>query len=71
MITVRPKPRTTERIFGMVTYGFSHKLKPSESFGIELELRAKEAGIWSGDIDVSTPSLNLLTNYTEIEVVEP
>lgn len=68
---MRPKPRTTERIFGMVTYGFSHKLKPSESFGIELELRAKEAGIWSGDIDVSSPSLNLLTNYTEIEVLEP
>lgn len=71
VVAVKPKPRTTERIFGMVTYGFSRNLKPAESFDIELELRAKESGIWGGDIDACTPSMNLVTHYTEIEVVEP
>jgi len=71
VVAVRPKPRTTERVFGIVTYGFSRGLKPAESFEVELELRAKEAGNWGGDIDACTPTQNFLTHYTEIEVIEP
>lgn len=71
VVAVKPKPRTKERIFGIVTYGFSHNLKPAESFEIELELRAKNTGNWGGDIDACTPSMNLVTHYTEIEVVTP
>lgn len=71
VVAIKPKPRTTERLFGMVTCGISRNLKPAESFGLELELRAKEVGSWGGDINACTPSLNLVTHYTEIEVVAP
>ncbi len=70
VVAVNPKPKTKERIFGIVTYGFSRTLKPAESFGIELELRAKEAGLWTGGVDACTPTQNYVSEYAEIEVVD-
>lgn len=70
VIAVRPKPRTKERVFGIVTYGFSRNLKPAESMAIEVELRAKETGLWTGGIDACTPTQNYVSQYTEIEVVD-
>jgi len=71
VIAIRPKPKTKERVFGIVTYSFSRKLKPAESTAIEIELRAKETGIWAGGVDVCTPTMNYVTQYAEIEVVAP
>lgn len=70
MVAVSPKPKTKDRIFGIATYGFSRTLKPAESFGIELELRAKEAGLWTGSVDACTPTQNYVSDYAEIEVVD-
>jgi hypothetical protein len=70
VIAVSPKPRTKERVFGIVTYGFSRNLKPTESMGIEIELRAKETGLWLVGIDAYTPTLNYVSEYAEIEVVD-
>lgn len=71
VVAVSPKPKTKERFFGIFTYGFSRTLKPAESFGIEFELRAKEAGLWTGGVDVCTPTQNYVSEYAEIEVVAP
>jgi hypothetical protein len=71
VVSVSPKPKSKERIFGIVTYGFSRKLKPAESMAIEFELRAKETGIWTGGVDACTPTQNYVSDYAEIEVVEP
>lgn len=71
VVAVNPKPKSRERIYGIVTYGFSRTLKPGESFGIGFELRAKEAGLWTGGVDACTPMQNYVSEYAEIEVVEP
>jgi hypothetical protein len=33
-------------------------------------MRAKEAGLWAGDIDACNIMQNMVTHYTEIEVVD-
>ncbi len=71
ILSVNPKPRTSERIIGYFSHDFSETLAPAESFEIEFELRAKDVGYWSGDIDACTPSMNFVTYYTEIEVLDP
>lgn len=70
VVAISPKPKSKDRTFGIVTYGFSRKLKPAESMAIEIELRAKEAGIWTGGIDACTPTQNYVSDYAEIEVVD-
>jgi len=69
--SVNPKPRMTERILGYISHNFPKNLAPAESFEIEFALRAKDAGLWGGDIDACTPTQNLVTHYTEIEVLVP
>ena len=71
ILSVNPKPRTSERIIGYFSHDFSETLAPAESFEIEFELRAKDVGYWSGDIDACTPTMNFVTYYTEIEVLDP
>jgi len=71
IVSVDPKPRTVEKIIGYMSHDFSRSLAPAERFEIRFELRAKGAGLWGGDIDACTPSMNLVTHYTEIEVLEP
>ena len=71
ILSVNPKPRTSERIIDYFSHDFSETLAPAESFEIEFELRAKDVGYWSGDIDACTPSMNFVTYYTEIEVLDP
>ncbi len=66
-----PAPRTTERIYGYASYGIERTLNSGETYSIEVELRAEEAGVWGGDIDACTPGQNFITRYTEIEVVDP
>lgn len=70
VVSVSPKPKSKERIFGIVTYGFSRKLKPAESMPIEFKLRAKETGMWTGGVDACTPTQNYVSEYAEIEVVD-
>jgi hypothetical protein len=70
ILSVNPKPRTTERIVDYISYGFSRSLKPGETFDFEIEMRAKEIGVWGGDIDACTTMQTFITHYTEIEVVD-
>ena len=70
VLGTHPKPRTSEWMFDYVSYGYSRNLKPGESFAFDLHLRATELGLWGGDIDAVTPSMNLITHYTEIDVVD-
>jgi hypothetical protein len=71
ILSVSPKPRTKETIVGYISYGISRSLKPGEVFDFEIEMRAKEVGIWGGDIDACTTMQTFITHYTEIEVVDP
>lgn len=71
VVSLVPSPRSRERIMGFATYGFNQVLKPGDVFTLEVALRAKEVGLWGGDIDACTPTQNLVTHYTEIEVIDP
>jgi len=70
ILSVNPKPRTTEKIVDYVSYGIARSLKPGETFEFEIEMRAKEVGVWGGDIDACTPMQTFITHYTEIAVVD-
>ncbi|QTN31158.1 hypothetical protein HZ994_02060 [Akkermansiaceae bacterium] len=70
IVSVTPKPRSTSKVFGILTHEFSQSLAPAQSFGIEFELRAKDVGLWGGDIDACTPLQSFVTHYTEIEVLD-
>ena len=71
LVSAHPAPRSVEKIIGYASYNFGHNLPPGETFMIELSLKAKDVGLWGGDIDACTPTQNLVTHYTEIEVVAP
>ena len=71
IVSVTPKPRSTSKVFDILTHEFSQSLSPAETFDIEFQLRATDAGLWGGDIDACTPLLAFVTHYTEIEVLDP
>lgn len=71
IVSVNPKPRSTSKVFDILTHEFSESLTPAEVIEIEFELRAKGVGFWAGDIDACTPSQRFVSHYAEIEVTEP
>lgn len=71
IISMTPKPRSTEKIIGYHSYGVSQKLAPGKSHDLNFKLRAKEVGYWAGDVDACNTMQNMVTHYTEIEVVDP
>lgn len=70
VVSIDPIPGSKEKLLGYASYNFYRNLKPSETFEVELELKAKEVGLWGGDIDACTVTQNFVTHYTKIEVVE-
>ncbi len=71
VLSVDPKPNSKQKLFGFTSYYFRTARKSSSEFVLTLNLRAKEAGEWAGDIDCCTPLENFVTNYIEISVVDP
>lgn len=70
MIDVSPKPRSSERIMGYHSYNLFKKLAPGDTHDLTLKMRAKEVGLWAGDIDACNTLQNMVTHYTEIEVTD-
>ena len=71
VMDVKPKPKTTQRIMGLVSNTFSKNLSPGETFSVEIDLLAKEAGVWAGDIDACSPTQNYVTHHASVVVVDP
>ena len=63
-----PKPKAQNHFWDYKSYDFNSNLNAAETFEFTVRLRAKEEGFWSGDIDVCTPTQNLITTYAEITV---
>ncbi len=71
VLSTDPKPDSKQRLLGFTSYYFKESIPPSGDFTFRLDLRAKEAGDWGGDIDCCTPGGNFVTHYTEIGVIDP
>ncbi|MES2982453.1 MAG: hypothetical protein V4727_09080 [Verrucomicrobiota bacterium] len=71
MIDVSPKPHSSERIIGYHSYNIHKSLAPGKKHNLTFKLKAKEVGFWSGDIDACNIMQNMVTHYTEIEVIDP
>lgn len=56
--------------FGFLSLYFDKEIDAGDSFQVEVELKAVEAGIWSGDIDACTPAENFVTVTQTIAVKE-
>jgi hypothetical protein len=70
VISITPKPRSSEKIIGYHSYNLFKNLAPGKTHELTFKLKAKEVGFWSGDIDACNTVQNLVTYYTEIEVVD-
>ena len=68
LISVSPTPSETSHFIGMHTSYFSKKLEAQESFTATYSLKAKEEGLWIGDIDFCTPWENYVTVSKAITV---
>ena len=71
VISITPKPRSSEKIIGYHSYNLYKKLAPGKTHELTFKLKAKEVGYWSGDVDACNIMQNMVTYYTEIEVVDP
>lgn len=71
VINVTPKPRSSEKIIGYRSYNIHKRIAPAKKHEVTFKLKAKELGFWSGDIDACNISQNMVTYYTEIEVIDP
>ncbi len=71
ILNISPKPSSTEKIMGIRSYYFRKNLAPGKIHEVTLRLKAKEEGLWTGDIDACNVMQNMVTYYTEIEVVGP
>ncbi len=71
IIDVTPKPSSTERLWGYHSYNINKNLAPGKKHEVTFKLKAKELGFWSGDIDACNTMQNMVTHYTEIEVIDP
>jgi hypothetical protein len=69
--SITPKPRSSEKIIGYHSYNLFKNLAPGKTHDLTFKLKAKEVGYWTGDIDACNTMQNLVTHYTEIEVVDP
>lgn len=65
---IDPKPHSRRSTGGFASFYFSPG--KSDRFIVTMDLRAKKAGSWGGDIDCCTVWENFVTYYTEI-TVEP
>lgn len=70
IIDLTPKPSSQEKLWGYHSYNIRKKLAPGDVYDLTLKMRAKEAGLWAGDIDACNMMQNMVTHYTEIEVVD-
>lgn len=71
ILDVNPKPKSSERIIGYHSYNYLKSLSPGAVHELTIKLRAKEVGYWSDDIDACNAMQNMVTHYTEIEVLDP
>jgi hypothetical protein len=70
IVNISPKPSSSEKIIGYHSYNLFKKLAPGKTHELTFKLKAKEVGLWSGDIDACNTMQNMVTNYTEIEVLD-
>ncbi|MCE2959565.1 MAG: hypothetical protein ACK46A_14095 [Akkermansiaceae bacterium] len=70
VVSITPKPRSSEKIIGYHSYNLFKNLAPGKTHELTFKLKAKEVGFWSGDVDACNTVQNMVTYYTEIEVVE-
>lgn len=68
IISIEPKPREISKIMGFHSSYFYYPLSAQEQFMGSYTLRAKEEGLWIGDIDSCTPFVNFVTVSKAIKV---
>ncbi len=71
ILDVTPKPLSSQKIIGYYSYDLYKNLTPGSTHDLTVKMRAKEVGLWSGDIDACNTMQNWVTHYTEIEIVDP
>lgn len=70
VLKVEPSPDSSDNTFGFTTYYYEKTLGPGDSFQVSYQLKAKEAGVWTGDIDCCTPYQQFVTSTQTIVVTE-
>ena len=68
VVGVTPRARDTSHIFHMRTWSFGKAVPPGMVQTIRFDLRAIEAGHFSGDIDVCNPNQDFVTLLGDIVV---
>ena len=61
VMDIDPRPSESSEIFDFYTASFSHELQAGERFSVSYSLKAKESGLWIGDIDCSMASRQAYT----------
>lgn len=70
IVSIQPRPDDTMHQFGFHTAYFNHKMPPAATFTATYTLKAKQGGLWVGDIDCCTPNEQFVTVSKAISVIE-
>ncbi len=69
VISIKPKPTATDAIFGELSLEYPLYIEPGEEIRFELELLAKNAGIFIGEVDIWEGD-KVLTRVAQCKVVK-
>lgn len=67
ILEITPKPRHRDHSFGALSLAYPKRLEPGETFQIELKLKAEQAGVFIGEVEVSEGD-DFLTRFVQIRV---
>ena len=61
IISIEPEPDDVSRLFDFHTIFLDYELAPGENIIVTYTLKAREPGLWTGDIDCCTPNQQFVT----------
>ena len=70
VVSVDPQPSDKDHLFGFLSLYFYETIEPGDSFNFSMRLRAKDPGVWTGDVDFCTPSEDFMTSQLTIRVAD-
>lgn len=68
VVSITPSPGSREDLWGYGIFNFDESIKASDALIVTMKLRARNVGLWSGDVDFTNPLENYVTRVPEIEV---
>ncbi|HYD42889.1 MAG TPA: hypothetical protein VEB43_18805 [Anaeromyxobacter sp.] len=68
VIDVEPRPDRRDHTVNLSSFYYARSLAPGDAFTMRLHLRARRAGVFTGDVDVCTPLEQFVTTSVSIVV---